>query len=365
MVLSLGFIQSPTEPCLYLWRENKNAASGSALTSGEKFVIILVYVDDDLVLSSHDELDDWFFSSIKKEYGEDVKRKTNSFTFLGMKVEYKENDCHLTMPAYCEKIVAETSLINPRVASTPESISKTVFIDTCPADKDEFQRILGIVNYLALMCRHDLLGPISRLATCVSAPTAHDMTRLHRVVRYIKGTPHRGFVFRPSKGVNLECFVDASFDSHHDSKSHTGYCFFIGNRSGAFFARSSKQPIVTLSSAESEYYALYEALTEVIWFRNLLEDIGFLQINPTVVHEDNTATISISKGGGSHHKIKHFDRKLHFIEDVVARGIALILHCGTREQVADLLTKALDLQTFEFHLSPLMFGHRQPASTSL
>ncbi len=240
-ILSLGFVQSPTEPCLYLWRENKGAAPNSSLGKQERYIILLVYVDDDLAVASDDSLEEWFHSAMKAEYGNDVKRKSDSYTFLGMKVHYDGYNCLLSMPAYCLKAVAESNLVNERIATTPESTTTPAFIDTSPADKVEFQRILGVVNYLALMCRHDLLGPISRLASCVSSPTSYDMTRLHRVLRYIKGTPNLGLVFRPSQSPNLECFVDASFDCHPDSKSHTGYCFFIGDRSGAFFARSAKQ----------------------------------------------------------------------------------------------------------------------------
>ncbi len=97
------------------------------------------------------------------------------------RIHQQEHTCRLNGECNGSCVQCATALL-----CTVSPISMTVFIDTCPADKDEFQRILGIVNYLALMGRHDLLGPISRLATCVSAPTTHDMTRLHRVVRYIK-----------------------------------------------------------------------------------------------------------------------------------------------------------------------------------
>ncbi len=51
------------------------------------------------------------------------------------------------------------------------------------------------------------------------------------------------------------------------------------------------QKTIYLSAAEAEYYAASEMAIEVIFLRNLLENVGFPQAPDTPVYEDNTACI--------------------------------------------------------------------------
>jgi hypothetical protein len=68
--------------------------------------------------------------------------------------------------------------------------------------------------------------------------------------------------------IRLFCDVDAAYGTHPDSKSHTGYCFGLGDtENGMFFSRTVKQQNVTLSSTEAENAAAVEATKEVVWFR--------------------------------------------------------------------------------------------------
>jgi hypothetical protein len=86
-------------------------------------------------------------------------------------------------------------------------------------------------------------------------------------------------------------------------------------------------------------------MAKLVWFRKVLEDIGFEQNEPTLVHEDNVAAIAFLNGRGSHSRTKRFDRRLQFNVDVMARVLVKLQYCPTKEQVADILTKALSLWT--------------------
>jgi hypothetical protein len=48
-----------------------------------------------------------------------------------------------------------------------------------------------------------------------------------------------------------------------------------------------------------------------------------------------------------HSKTKHIDICHHFIRDLVENKIVTLEHVGTKEQVADMFTKALDAIQFE------------------
>ncbi|KAK2355658.1 gag-protease polyprotein [Trifolium repens] len=60
---------------------------------------------------------------------------------------------------------------------------------------------------------------------------------------------------------------------------------------------------------------------------------------------DNMSAINISKNPVQHNK--HIDIRHHFIRDLVESKIVTLEHVGTKEQVADIFTKALDAVQFE------------------
>jgi len=48
-----------------------------------------------------------------------------------------------------------------------------------------------------------------------------------------------------------------------------------------------------------------------------------------------------------HGRSKHINVRFHFLRDLVNDGIIQLMHCRTQEQIADLMTKALKVETFQ------------------
>jgi hypothetical protein len=63
--------------------------------------------------------------------------------------------------------------------------------------------------------------------------------------------------------------------------------------SGTIFARSVKDTCVSHSSCESEIKAIDMAIRQTVWMRGFLEELGFPQKNPTVVHTDSESAIKL------------------------------------------------------------------------
>jgi hypothetical protein len=271
------------------------------------------------------------------------------------------------MPHHTDRVVEAADMEDCKVTHTPEpTLNYSKGIGEA-ADQDLFRRVLGMANYMAVSCRSDIAGAVSRLATKVSNPDSEDMRRLKHLVKYIKGTKEEGIIFRREEEITLTCYVDASFDSHSDSKSHTGYCFFLGNHSGAFYCRSTKQSLVANSSTEAEVIALFEAAKDVIWLRHLLADLGFKQAHPTVVLEDNLACMAIAEGRGTHSKIKHYARRFNFLLDIMKQNVIKLVHCRTENMVADCLTKPKEFLSFLRDADIIRYGHdaRRPTSRTI
>jgi hypothetical protein len=146
-----------------------------------------------------------------------------------------------------------------------------------------------------------------------------DYNCLRRIVSYLGGTIELGIMFRREASddaatvIPLFCYVDAAYASHPDSKSRTGYCFGLGDpHNGMLYSRTVKQGNVTLSSTEAENAAAVEATKEIMWFRQLLEELGFPQMKPTLVFADNASTITLAEDySGNHKRVKHYLSELY------------------------------------------------------
>ena len=63
---------------------------------------------------------------------------------------------------------------------------------------------------------------------------------------------------------------------------------------------------------------------------------------------DNLSAINISKNPIQHSRTKHIDIRHHFIRELVEEKIIALEHVTTEMQLADIFTKALDANQFEF-----------------
>ena len=63
---------------------------------------------------------------------------------------------------------------------------------------------------------------------------------------------------------------------------------------------------------------------------------------------DNTSAINISKNPVMHSKTKHISIKYHFIREQIAERNINLEYVGIKEQIADIFTKPLPREAFEY-----------------
>ncbi|GKE65103.1 hypothetical protein Tco_1519264 [Tanacetum coccineum] len=85
----------------------------------------------------------------------------------------------------------------------------------------------------------------------------------------------------------------------------------------------------------------------VIWMRTQLLDYGY-KYNRIWMYCDSKSAIAISCNPVQHSKTKHIDIRYHFIKEHVEKGTVEIYFVGTKYQLADLFTKALPKERFEY-----------------
>jgi hypothetical protein len=99
---------------------------------------------------------------------------------------------------------------------------------------------------------------------------------------------------------------------------------------------------------EAEYIAATTCCTQVLWMKQTLTDIQVEYDEPIPIYCDNTSTINISKNPVMHSKMKHIPIKFHFLREQVAEKNIQVEYVGTKEQIADIFTKLLPREYFEY-----------------
>jgi hypothetical protein len=149
------------------------------------------------------------------------------------------------------------------------------------------------------------------------------------------------------KNLQISAFVDASYSIHDDCKGHTGMVLTLGGVGTVIACRSTKQKLVARSSTESELIAVDDAMATILWYRQLMNEIGFHQKGPTKLHQDNKSTMKIIEKGKSEAKTKHINNRYYFVKQCVEAKEIEIIHLPTELMIADILTKPLQGELFK------------------
>jgi hypothetical protein len=167
-----------------------------------------------------------------------------------------------------------------------------------------------------------------------------------------------GLTFKPSNDLQLNCYVDADFirlwnyESDQDPVQ-TGYVMTLG---GCPMQWNSKlQTEIALSTTESEYIALSQAMRELIPLRRLLLKITTAMKLPEIknsvikstMFEDNDGAITTATAIKMSPHTKHIGVKYHFFKSHGNDNSGISLSkIDTNLQKADIFTKGLAPQKF-------------------
>ncbi|GJY88761.1 retrovirus-related pol polyprotein from transposon TNT 1-94 [Tanacetum coccineum] len=119
-----------------------------------------------------------------------------------------------------------------------------------------------------------------------------------------------------------------------------------GNRAAADHAAMSE------FERKAEYIVMSGCCAQILWMRSQLKDYGFL-FNKIPLYCDNKSAIALSCNNVQHSRSKHIDIRHHFIREQVENGVVELYFVETNYQLADILTKALPRERFEFLLPRL------------
>ncbi|GJZ80900.1 retrovirus-related pol polyprotein from transposon TNT 1-94 [Tanacetum coccineum] len=98
---------------------------------------------------------------------------------------------------------------------------------------------------------------------------------------------------------------------------------------------------------------------QILWMRSQLSDYGFA-FNKIPLYCDNRSAIALCCNNVQHSQSKHIDIRHHFIREQVEKGVVELYFVSTDYQLADIFTKALPRERFEFLLPRLGMKSMSP-----
>ena len=163
-----------------------------------------------------------------------------------------------------------------------------------------------------------------------------------RILRSVQGTTGIGLLYTSGQNSSLVPYSDADYAGYvHDRKSTSGFVFL---KNGAAVSwRSKKQSVVAQSTAEAEYVALFCAVQQSVWFREMMFSLKQGQPEATIIYEDNQSVIHISENAVHHPRTKHIGVKYHFTREQVLSGVVNIEYGKTTNILADIFTTTGDV----------------------
>ena len=202
--------------------------------------------------------------------------------------------------------------------------------------------------------RPDFDFAVCYLQSKQSRPTEQDWSDLEHLLGYIKRFPEREVVFKP-QDLQLRGSCDASFNITSDGRSYYGYIITLG---GALVStKGGRVKTVVRSSTEAEISAVNEIVSELLWCRDVMEELGYDQLKMPI-KEDNLSCITMlqKEPRSFHSKSRHVRVKWAFFRQEYSKRTLFLSYCPTDKMVADLLTKPLGGKAHNLHSESIFCG---------
>ena len=214
-------------------------------------------------------------------------------------------------------------------------------------DPTLFKQIVGSLRYLC-NSRPDIAYAVGIISRFMSEPRVSHLLAAKRVIRYFKGTLQYDILFPKCLNENsMELISYSNADwcgDRKDRKCTSGYLFKFLNAPISWCAKT--QPVVALSTCESDYIAGCMAACQAVWLEDILKEMEIEVSRPIALFIDNKSAISLARNPVLRGRSKHIEAKFHFLREQVNKGALQIVDCSTELQLADIFTKALKVDKF-------------------
>ena len=296
--------------------------------------------------------------SLSKEYSDLMSKEFEMSMmgeltfFLGLQIKKEREGIFIKQGKYVRDLLKKYNLDQSKPSKTPMSSSCSLDQDLNSKSKDQklYRGMIGSLLYLTAS-RPYIMFSVGVCARFQVNPKDSHLMAVKRTFRYLNGTRDLGLWYPNNSDFSLVGYSDSYFTGYKvDRKSTTGNCQFLG--SSPISWQLKKQHSVALSSAEAEYIVAGACCAQILWMSQQLRDLE-LDYREVPIKCDNTSAISITKNPVQHSHTKHIDVRPHFIRDHYNNKDITIGFIPTQFQIADIFTKLLSEDRFNYLVSEL------------
>ncbi|KAK2437071.1 putative mitochondrial protein [Trifolium repens] len=302
-------------------------------------IYLIVYVDDIVITGS----DQQGILKLKQYLSNQFQTKDLGKLryFLGIEVAQSKDGIVISQRKYAMDILEETGLLNAKPVDTPMDPNVKLLPNQGEplSDSGRYRRLVGKLNYLTVT-RPDISFAVSVVSQFLNSPCQEHMDAVIRILKYIKGAPGKGLIYKDRGHTQIVGYSDADWaGSPIDRRSTSGYCVLVGGNLISW--KSKKQNVVARSSAEAEYRAMALVTCELIWLKQLLKELQFENAKPMTLICDNQAALHIASNPVFHERTKHIEIDCHFVREKIESGDIVTNFVNSNDQLADVFTKSL------------------------
>ncbi|GJS25785.1 retrovirus-related pol polyprotein from transposon TNT 1-94 [Tanacetum coccineum] len=258
---------------------------------GKDILLVQIYVDDIIFASTTPELCDQFSKIMCSKYKMSMMGKISFF--LGLQISQSPRGIFINQSKYALESLNKYGIESCDPVDTP-------MVEKSKLDEDTQGKAVDPTHY------RGMVGTLMCLTT--SRP---DLT--FAICMCV-----RGLWYPKDSSIALTAYADADYAGCQDTRRSTSGCMqLLGDRLVSW--SSKRQKSAAISNTEAEYISLSGCCAQVLWMRSQLTDYG-LGFNKIPMYCDNKSAIAL---------------------------------CCNKYQLADIFTKALGRERFEFLINKL------------
>ncbi|GJW53541.1 retrovirus-related pol polyprotein from transposon TNT 1-94 [Tanacetum coccineum] len=257
--------------------------------TGKHILLVQIYVDDIIFASTDPKACDIFSNEMSSKFQMSMMGQMSFF--LGLQVSQSPGGIFINQSKFALEILKKFGMDSCDPVDTPMVDRLKLDEDPLgiPVDQTRFRSMVGSLMYLTAS-RPDLV--------------------------------FAGLWYPKDTAMALTAYADADHAGCQDTRRSTsGSAQFLGDKL-------------------------------ILWMRSQLTNYGFA-FNKIPLYCDNRNAIALCCNNVQHSRSKHIDIRHHFIRDHVEKGVVELYFATTDYQLADIFTKALLRERFEFLLPRL------------
>ena len=349
----LGFKKSSYDQCLLFTKD----------------ALLVTFVDDCGLAVRDPKLIKHFVTELRK-MGFELEVEGDFSAFLGVAIERRDDGAiHMHQKGLIQKVLEATGMVDCNPNWTPASqaaLGSDPDGPLWPNTPWKYSSIVGMLLYLSTNTRPDITFAVSQVGRFNKEPRVSHAKAVKMIIRYLKRTSDKGIIIRFSGKLELVCYADADFAglfgrevprNPDSARSRGGYIIILGGI--PVFWKSFLMSAICLSTLEAEYQCLSKAMTQVIAFKLLIEelvpvfdldvpDVGIV----ASVFEDNQGALCLATNQRITTRTKYFHVKWHHFWSHVTKndgkdGKIRLYKIDTHNQRSDYFTKGLVREPFE------------------